>query len=310
MNTGPSESAQNVNYPEQAGLRPIVSGKVRDIYDTGEGRLLMVASDRISAFDVVLSESIPDKGRVLTALTTYWLGELANVAPNHLISTDPRDFPSALASLPDIAGRSMLVARAEMLPIECIVRGYLAGSAFKEYAETGTIHGTKVPAGLTKGSRLPEPVFTPSTKATAGHDINISFTQAAKIVGRSTAERAREISLEAYRKAEIRAGEEGLLVADTKFELGIIDGELAICDEVLTPDSSRFWLAAGWSAGTEPVPFDKQPVRDFLEATGWDKRPPAPHLPDNVVEETARRYRIAYEMLSGQKLSDWRNELR
>ncbi len=283
---------------------PIISGKVRDVYDAGNGHLLMVASDRISAFDVVLAEEIPDKGRVLTALTTYWLGELADIAPNHLISTDLADFPPLLASMPDIAGRAMLVRQAEMLPIECIVRGYLAGSASKEYQSTGTVHGIEMPTGLDLGSQLPEPLFTPSTKAVTGHDVNISFAAAADLVGRDTAERARTISLEAYRAAQHRAAERGILIADTKFELGFIGSELAICDEVLTPDSSRFWLAESWAPGTEPVPFDKQPVRDFLEATGWDKLPPPPPLPSAVVEETANRYRSAYRLLAGRNIDD------
>lgn len=283
---------------------PIISGKVRDVYDAGRGLLLMVASDRISAFDVVLAESIPDKGRVLTALTEHWLGELAGIAPNHLISTVTTDFPAPLASMPDVAGRAMLVRRAEMLPIECIVRGYLAGSASKEYQSKGTVHGVKMPAGLEQGSRLPEPLFTPSTKATNGHDVNISFDDAVDMIGRDVAERARVISLDAYRTAARSAAERGILVADTKFELGFIDSELAICDEVLTPDSSRLWLAKGWAPGDEPVPFDKQPVRDFLEATGWNKLPPPPPLPSTVVAETAERYRTAYRMLTGKSILD------
>ncbi len=266
----------------------LYSGKVRDIYDAGDDRLLMVASDRISAFDVVLPQPIPHKGRVLTGLTEFWLGEVADVAPNHLISTD---------------GPAMLVRKADMLPIECIVRGYISGSAWKEYRAGGTVHGMAVPAGLRQSDRLPEPLFTPSTKAAVGeHDENISFDRAAALVGAEVAGQARAISLEVYRRASERALAAGLIIADTKFELGWIDGALALCDEVLTPDSSRFWEASAWTPGTTPASFDKQPVRDWLESSGWDKRPPPPDLPPEVVEATSVRYLSAYERLTGQPL--------
>jgi phosphoribosylaminoimidazole-succinocarboxamide synthase len=266
----------------------LYSGKVRDIYDAGDDRLLMVASDRISAFDVVLPQPIPHKGRVLTGLTEFWLGQVADVAPNHLISTD---------------GAAMLVRKADMLPIECIVRGYISGSAWKEYGRSGTVHGMAVPAGLRQSDRLPEPLFTPSTKAAVGeHDENISYEAAAELVGADVAGQAREISLEVYRRASERALAAGLIIADTKFELGWIDGALALCDEVLTPDSSRFWEASAWTPGTTPPSFDKQPVRDWLESSGWDKRPPPPDLPPEVVAATSLRYLSAYERLTGTAL--------
>ena len=264
----------------------LYSGKVRDIYDAGEGRLLMVTSDRISAFDVVLDQPIPYKGRVLTALTAFWSAQMEDIVPNHLVSVD---------------GASMLVRKADMLPIECIVRGYLSGSAWKEYTERGTVHGTPLPPGLRQSEQLPDPVFTPSTKAAIGdHDENISFDQAAELVGRDVAAEAAAISITVYQRAAARAAAAGILLADTKFELGWIDGRLALCDEVLTPDSSRFWEAGTWEPGTTPPSFDKQPVRDWLEQTGWDKRPPAPPLPPEVVEETSERYVSAYERLTGK----------
>ena len=287
-------------------LRHLYSGKVRDIYDAGDDRLLFVASDRLSAFDVVLDKPIPDKGRVLTALTVFWLDELRDVAPNHLISVDPADFPAGAAELGDLAGRSMLVRRAEMLTIECIVRGYLSGSAWKEYKTSGTVHGQAMPAGLQESDQLPEPVFTPSTKAEVGdHDENISYEQAAALVGEDVAKAARELSLAAYERGAALARERGIVIADTKFELGFIDDQLAICDEVLTPDSSRFWPADGWQPGATPPSFDKQPVRDWLESTGWDKAPPAPSLPEDVVASTRARYAEAYERLTGKSFSDW-----
>ena len=279
------------------------SGKVREIYDAGSGHLLMVTSDRISAFDVVMSEPIPDKGRCLTAMTAFWVDQMADVAPNHLVSVDPADFPDAASQIDDVAGRTMLVRRADMLSIECIVRGYLSGSAWKEYRSVGTVHGQKMPAGLEESSQLSEPVFTPSTKAESGHDENISFDQAVELVGGEVAEAARDISLACYARASKWAAERGIILADTKFELGFIDGELSICDEVLTPDSSRFWPAEEWRPGATPPSFDKQPVRDWLEATGWDKSPPPPRLPDDVVDSTRQRYLSAYERITGRPLA-------
>jgi phosphoribosylaminoimidazole-succinocarboxamide synthase len=266
----------------------------------------MVTSDRMSAFDVVMAEPIPDKGRVLTALTAFWLEQLADVAPHHLLGVAvPAGAPPAFGDPGDLEGRVMVVRRAQMLSIECIVRGYLSGSAWAEYRRSGTMHGQPLPAGMRQSDRLPEAVFTPSTKATSGHDENISFDQASDLIGAETAKLAREISLEAYRRGAAWAAERGIIVADTKFELGFIDGDLALCDEVLTPDSSRFWPADQWQPGTTPPSFDKQPLRDWLEATGWDKTPPPPALPDAVVAATRNRYVDAYERLTGRRLADW-----
>ncbi|MBF6554573.1 MAG: phosphoribosylaminoimidazolesuccinocarboxamide synthase [Acidimicrobiales bacterium] len=292
-----------------APLTLIQSGKVRELYDAGGDRLLMVASDRISAFDVIMEEPIPDKGRVLTAMTAYWLGELADLAPNHLISADAADFPEGAAGLPGgleaLAGRSMLVRRAQMLGIECIVRGYLAGSAYKEYEREGTVHGMAMPTGLRHADRLPEPIFTPSTKATEGHDLNIGMAQAVDLVGKAAAESAAELCLTAYARAAARAELQGIVICDTKFELGFIDGELSLCDEVLTPDSSRFWPADDCAPGTNPPSFDKQPLRDWLEAQPWDKQPPPPALPPEIVSATSTRYVDAYERVCGRRLQDW-----
>jgi phosphoribosylaminoimidazole-succinocarboxamide synthase len=285
-------------------LAHLASGKVRELYDVGDGSLLFVTSDRISAFDVIMAEPIPDKGRVLTAITAFWLDRLASVAPNHLIGLDSP--PGASDQLgPDLPGRTMVVKRAEMLPIECIVRGYLSGSAWAEYRRSGTMHGEPLPPALRQSERLPEPVFTPSTKASEGHDLNINFEQAADLVGADTAKQAREVCLEAYRRGAAWALQQGIIVADTKFELGFIDGELCLCDEVLTPDSSRFWPADQWKPGGAPPSFDKQPLRDWLEATGWDKTPPPPSLPADVVEATRARYVAAYERITGARFADW-----
>ncbi len=290
--------------PAEIGLAHVASGKVRDVYQIDAEHLLFVASDRVSAFDVVMAEPIPDKGRVLTALTCFWLRCLRDVAPNHLVSPD---VPDALGqdARSALQGRVMVVRKAEMLPVECIVRGYLAGSAWVEYAETSTVHQVALPAGLQRSSALPEALFTPSTKAEAGHDVNISFDDAAAILGENVASQAREICLAAYDKAAKLAAGRGIIVADTKFELGFIDGELSICDEVITPDSSRFWPAEGWAPGATPPSFDKQPLRDWLEATGWDKKPPPPKLPDDVVVATRTRYIEAYERLTGLSFADW-----
>jgi phosphoribosylaminoimidazole-succinocarboxamide synthase len=286
-------------------LKQTYRGKVRDIYEVDDRHLLMVASDRISAFDVVMPEPVPDKGRVLTAITAFWLDHLADVAPSHLVSVDPDDFPAGADDIEGVAGRGMLVRRAEMLKIECIVRGYLSGSAWKEYRASGTMHGTPLPDGMRESEALPEPVFTPSTKADAGHDENITFDAAVAIVGADLATAARDISLAAYARGAAWAAARGILIADTKFELGLIDGTLAICDEVLTPDSSRFWPADEWEPGTTPPSFDKQPVRDWLEAEGWDKKPPPPHLPDAVVDASRQRYVTAYERITGKAFADW-----
>ncbi|HSL57932.1 MAG TPA: phosphoribosylaminoimidazolesuccinocarboxamide synthase [Acidimicrobiales bacterium] len=283
---------------------PLVhSGKVRDVYDAGAGRLLLVASDRVSAFDVVMAEPVPDKGRVLTAISMFWFDRLADVAPNHLVPpTD--DGPDALVD-PDLAGRSMLCRRADMVPIECIVRGHLAGSAWAEYREHGTVHGARLPAGLVEADELPAPIFTPSTKAAAGHDENISFDAAVALVGGEVAEAARQLSLAVFRRGAALAAERGIIVADTKLELGFVDGELVVADELLTPDSSRFWPVDEWQPGRTPPSFDKQPLRDFLAGLDWDRRPPPPALPPEVVAATRARYVEAYERLSGEPFAAW-----
>tara|TARA_Y100001970_G_scaffold48670_1_gene61731 strand:+ start:5874 stop:6770 length:897 start_codon:yes stop_codon:yes gene_type:complete len=286
-------------------LPHVYSGKVRDIYDAGNNQYLMVTSDRISAFDVVMNQTVPDKGRVLMAMSAFWFQHFSTSMKSHLISTDLSDFPAS-AQVPEIAGRSMLVKRVEMLPIECIVRGYITGSAWKEYKTNGTMHGTPLPTNLQESEKLPQPVFTPSTKADDGlHDENISFTQAADIVGLEIAELAKQKSLELYSLGAEYALERGIIIADTKFEMGFVDGELVIADEVLTPDSSRFWAKDEWTPGTTPPSFDKQPVRDFLDGLDWDKSPPPPELPHKVITASSKRYREGYEKISGKNLDDW-----
>lgn len=285
-------------------------GKVRDLYDAGDGRMLMVASDRLSAFDVVMAEPVPDKGRVLTAMSAHWFSELSDVIGNHLISTDVADLPDG-AYVPGLDGRIMLCRTARMLPIECIVRGFVAGSAWKEYRHDGTIHGMPAPVGLHEADRLPSPMFTPSTKADVGdHDENITFDRAVELVGGEIAEAARDVSIEMFQRASATAEAVGFLLADTKFELGLAEDEdgrtrLILADEVLTPDSSRFWRSDEWRPGATPQGFDKQPVRDYLESLGWDKRPPAPALPVDVVAATSLRYREAYESICGRSLDEW-----
>jgi len=289
----------------EISLPHLSSGKVRDIYDAGDDRLLMVTSDRLSAFDVVMAEPIPDKGRVLTAMSAFWFDHLADVVTGHLISTELDDLPDG-AEDPSLAGRVMLCRRAEMLPVECIVRGYLTGSAWKEYRRSTTMHGSPLPEGLQESDRLPEPVFTPSTKAEVGdHDVNVSFDDAVDLLGREMAEKAREVSLALYRRGAEWAAERGIIIADTKFELGLVEDELVLADEVLTPDSSRFWPADEWVPGRTPPSFDKQPVRDHLETLDWDKTPPPPALPEDVVSATSARYRDAYERITGLALTDW-----
>ena len=274
-------------------------GKVRDVYDLND-RLVIVATDRISAFDWVLPTGIPDKGRVLTGLTRFWLDHLP--IPNHLISMDLNDMPQAFADRADeLAGRTMLVRKAAVIPIECVVRGYLAGSGWKEYRRDGTVCGVALPPGLQESQQLPEPIFTPATKEEHGHDINISFEQMTTITGPAVAEEARRQSLDVYRRAAEYARSRGILIADTKFEWGRLpDGSLILIDEVLTPDSSRFWPVDGYRVGASPPSFDKQFVRDWLETTGWDKNSPPPELPPDVVERTRAKYIEAYERLTGE----------
>ena len=276
---------------------PCRRGKVRDVYDLGD-RLVIVATDRLSAFDWVLPTGIPDKGRVLTALTLFWLGRLG--VPNHLLSADVADMPPAFAGL---AGRSMLVRKAEVVPVECVVRGYLAGSGWKEYQASGKVCGVSLPPGLQQAQELPEPIFTPATKEESGHDENISFEHMAGLVGLPLAEELRRRSLDVYRRAAEYARGRGLLLADTKFEWGRLPGGgVILIDEVLTPDSSRFWPADVYRPGGSPPSFDKQFVRDWLEASGWDKNSPPPELPADVVARTRAKYLEAYERLMGTTL--------
>ena len=284
------------------GLAHIYSGKVRDIYDAGDGRLLMVTSDRISAFDVVMAEPVPNKGRVLTAMSAFWFEQFADIVGSHLISTSLEDLPES-AQRPEIAGRFMLCHRAEMLPIECIVRGYLTGSAWKEYRASGTMHGATLPAGLLESSQLPEPQFTPSTKADEGHDMNISYAESADLIGPEMAGRAREVSIELYRRGAALAAERGIIIADTKFELGLVGGELVVADarRARKPRSP----ADQTTPGTTPPSFDKQPVRDYLETLDWNKQAPPPPLPDDVIEASSVRYVEAYERITGRSLAEW-----
>jgi phosphoribosylaminoimidazole-succinocarboxamide synthase len=283
-----------------AGIAPAARGKVRDIYDLG-GKLLIVATDRLSAFDVVLPTPIPDKGRVLTQLSLFWFSLLKDVVPNHVLSAT--DFPPPFDSYrDDLAGRSMVVRKTQPLSIECVVRGYVSGSGWKDYRTTGKICGIALPAGLRESDRLLEPLFTPSTKATAGHDENISFEQAALLIGKELAERVRTISLEIYRRAAAYAEPRGVILADTKFEFGLLGNELIWIDEALTPDSSRFWPAAQYKPGGPQPSFDKQFVRDYLERIQWPKTPPGPELPPEVIAATRAKYREAYRILSGHEL--------
>lgn len=288
-------------------LPHIHSGKVRDIYDAGDNRLLMVTSDRISAFDVVMNEVVTHKGRVLTAMSAFWFEQLSPLVQSHLISTDIAEISALFSDStpPDIEGRVMLCHKAEMLPIECIVRGYITGSAWKEYCESGTMHGSPLPSGLKEADQLPEPVFTPSTKAEEGHDINISFEEAASLIGEDLAEEVKNVSLACYTKGAELAKEKGIIIADTKFEMGIVNGSLVLADEVLTPDSSRFWSSELWQPGSTPPSFDKQPVRDYLDGLDWDKQPPPPSLPFEVVEATSQRYINAFETITGQSFNTW-----
>ena len=283
------------------GKRPDSQGKVRDIYDCGDS-LLMVASDRISAYDFILPDEIPYKGEILTRVSAFWFKKFENILPNHVISLDPADYPVEFAEYKDyLLGRSMLVKKATTVPIECIVRGYLTGSGKKTYDENGTVCGIKLPEGLTEASKLPEPIFTPSTKAALGdHDENISFERCAQIVGEDVATQLRDASLAIYKAAAEYAATRGIIIADTKFEFGFIDGKLAIIDECLTPDSSRFWPAEGYSEGHVQPSFDKQYVRDWLRAN-WDMTGEPPHLPSEVVEGASKRYQEAYEIITGEK---------
>lgn len=279
-------------------------GKVRDTYELGEN-LLMVATDRISAFDVVLPDGIPDKGRILTQLSVFWFEQTADIVPNHLISSSVEDLPPELSDYAEVLrGRFMIVRRAERIDVECVVRGYLAGSAWVEYREQGTVCGQPLPEGLVESDRLPEPIFTPATKAEEGHDENIPISKMKELVGRETTERVIDISKRLFARGSEIAESKGIILADTKFEFGFVDGELTLIDEALTPDSSRYWDAATYQPGRAQESFDKQYVRDWLIESGWDRNPPAPPLPPEVVEGTARRYREAYERITGKVLAD------
>jgi phosphoribosylaminoimidazole-succinocarboxamide synthase len=283
-------------------LELLSRGKVRDIYDLGD-HVLIVSTDRISAFDYVLPTGIPDKGKVLNLLSAFWFDFFRDVVPSHLVSTDVAQFPPQARTYAEILeGRTTLARRARMFPVECVVRGYLTGSGFKEYTETGAVSGVKLPAGLKDSDRLPEPIFTPASKAETGHDENISFDRMAEIVGKERAASLRDLSLKIYAMGAKHADARGILLADTKFEFGELDGRILLCDEVLTPDSSRFWDKASYRPGTSQPSFDKQFVRDYLVRIGWDKSPPAPALPDDVARGTSERYREAYRILTGRPL--------
>jgi phosphoribosylaminoimidazole-succinocarboxamide synthase len=282
-------------------------GKVRDVYEAGDGRLLIVATDRISAFDAVLPTPIPDKGRVLTGLSLFWFDRTKDLVGNHLVSADPRDLPTDPDA--DLSGRAMLVKRTDVVPVECVARGYLSGSAWKRYEVERAVCGVALPAGLVESDRLPEPIFTPTTKAVAGHDTPLTIDEARELVGIGLAERLKELTLTLYERAAAIALDHGIILADTKFEFGFCDGELILIDEVCTPDSSRFWPADRYAPGGPQPSFDKQYVRDWLDAIGWDREPPAPALPDDVVEQTARRYRVAFEWLTGDPFERYRERM-
>jgi len=284
------------------GVRLLARGKVRDIYDLGD-ELLFIASDRISAFDVVLPNGIPDKGRVLTGISMFWFEMMSDLVPHHVISADVDAYPEMLKPYADmLRGRSMLVRKLKMFPVECVVRGFLAGSGWKEYQEMGTVCGIGLPQGLRQADRLPEVIFTPATKAETGHDENISFARMVDIVGSEDAERLRDLSQQIYERGVNYAAERGILLADTKFEFGRLNGEIVLGDEVLTPDSSRFWEAATHAPGSSPASYDKQFIRDYLETTTWDKTPPAPVLPEEIIMGARQRYVDIYERLTGAPL--------
>jgi phosphoribosylaminoimidazole-succinocarboxamide synthase len=288
------------DFPE---LELFASGKVRDVYQVGSDHLLFVATDRISAFDYVLATGIPHKGRVLTQISLFWFDFLKELVPNHVVTEDVASYPAEVQKYADqLRGRSMLVRRAEMFPVECVVRGYLSGSGWKEYKATGSVCGIQLPAGLRESDQLPEPIFTPATKATTGHDENISFEQMTKLLDHEDAVQLRELSLEIYSRAAAHAQQKGIIIADTKFEFGRTPAGITIADEVLTPDSSRFWPADKYSPGMSQQSYDKQYVRDYLEEIRWNKQPPAPALPAEVARRTSDKYVEAYRRLTGREL--------
>lgn len=284
------------------GIPLIARGKVRDIYAIDD-KLLIVATDRISAFDYVLATGIPDKGRILTQLSVFWFEFLKDITPTHFLTADLSEYPAALRAFSDqLEGRSMLVRRCRMLEVECVVRGYLSGSGWKDYLATGAVCGVQLPAGLKESDKLPEPIFTPATKAQSGHDENISFEQAASMVGSEKAEKLRRLTLDIYKKAAAYAETRGIIIADTKFEFGLDGDTLVLADEVLTPDSSRFWPRSEYRPGGPQPSYDKQYVRDYLESIRWNKQPPAPALPPEVAARTSEKYREAYRALTGREL--------
>ncbi|MBM3797857.1 MAG: phosphoribosylaminoimidazolesuccinocarboxamide synthase [Acidobacteria bacterium] len=284
------------------GIKLINRGKVRDIYDLGDN-LLMVATDRISAFDYILATGIPDKGRVLTQLSIFWFDFLAPLVPTHFVTANLSDYPAELQPYADqLKDRSMIVRRAKMIDVECVARGYVSGSGWKDYRATGSICGIPLPRGLAESQRLPTPIFTPATKAQTGHDENVSFDQVASTVGLELASQLRDTTLAIYARASAYAASRGLILADTKFEFGFVDGKLTLADEVLTPDSSRYWPADGYAPGGAQPSYDKQYVRDYLEQTGWNKQPPAPALPDEVAARTSEKYKEAFRLITGRRL--------
>jgi phosphoribosylaminoimidazole-succinocarboxamide synthase len=290
-----------LHAPELPGIPKVASGKVRDIYDLGE-HLLLVASDRISAFDCILPTAIPRKGEVLTRLSAFWF-EKFDFLENHIVATEFSDFPAALAPFRDqLEGRAMLVKKAQPLPVECVVRGYLAGSGWKEYQATQSVCGIPLSPGLLQAAKLPETLFTPSTKAASGHDENITWSECQRLLGTDIAAQVRDHSIALYETGRTWAASKGILIADTKFEFGLLDGKVILIDECLTPDSSRFWPASEYAPGMSPPSFDKQFVRDYLETLDWDKTPPAPGLPASIVERTSAKYQEAYERLTGAPL--------
>lgn len=293
-----------ITQTELPGLQLFASGKVRDIYLLDKDHLLFVASDRISAFDYILATGIPLKGTVLTQLSLFWFDFLKDVVPNHMVTADVSKYPAGANKFVDqLRGRSMMVRRAEMFPVECVVRGYISGSAWKEYKADGTVCGIRLPSGLKESDQLPEPIFTPATKAVSGHDENISFDQMAKIVGQQDAEQLRDLSIAVYKKASDFARTKGIIIADTKFEFGKTSAGITLADEVLTPDSSRFWPADKYRPGQSQESFDKQYVRDYLEEIRWNKQPPAPALPADVARKTSEKYVEAYRQITGRALN-------
>jgi phosphoribosylaminoimidazole-succinocarboxamide synthase len=295
---------QIILQTEFKDLKLLNRGKVRDLYDLGDA-LLMVATDRLSAFDVILPNGIPCKGKILTQLSEFWFSQLSGIVPHHLISTRVDDFPAACLPYRDIlSGRSMLIKKAQPLPVECVVRGYLSGSGWKDYQKTGSVCGIPLPAGMKESDSLGEPIFTPSTKAEIGtHDENIDFATAQKLVGRETAEKLRSLTIAIYLRARSIAEERGIIIADTKFEFGLVNNEIILIDEVLTPDSSRFWPMDSYAPGKSQNSFDKQFVRDYLLSLTWDQKPPAPTLPEDIIQKTSQRYQEAYRRLTGKEFS-------